>query len=220
MKWAYSIENKLKAALVLSVIFVFLFIKNISDQNSFIELGNSFSVVYEDRLLAESYIYEFSDHLSRKKLLIDDNKDAQTLSQHLRLIDSHNTAVQQLIAAYEKTKLTPTEEVLFRDLKRKINLNITLEKQYLQAMSTSTNPSKQALDESFYSILSNLNQLSHIQINEGERLNKTSQKIVLGSESQNQFELSILIVLGVIILVLIFSSKSTYTKIPQKSSLN
>lgn len=220
MKWAYSIEQKLKAALVLTVLFVFLFIKNISDQNSFTELGNTFSVVYEDRLLAESYIYEFSDHLSRKKLLIDDSKDNQELKQHQAEIASHNASIEQLITAYEKTKLTPTEEVLFRDLKKKIKQNITLEKQYLGAFDTHKNLSKHALDESFYSILTNLNHLSHIQINEGERLNKTSQKIVLGSESQNQFELTLLIVLGLIILGLIFTSKSTLAKIPQKSSLN
>lgn len=220
MKWAYSIEQKLKAALVLTVLLVFLFIKNVSDQNSFNELGNTFSVVYEDRLLAESYIYEFSDHLSRKKLLIDDSKDNQELKHHQTEIASHNTAIEQLITAYEKTKLTPTEEVLFRDLKKKIEQNITLEKKYLGAINISRSLSKNALDESFYAILTNLNHLSHIQINEGERLNKTSQKIVLGSESQNQFELTLLIVLGLIILALIFTSKSTYAKIPQKSSFN
>lgn len=220
MKWAYSIEQKLKAALVLMVIFVFLFIKNVADQNSFTELGNTFSVVYEDRLLAESYIYEFSDHLSRKKLLIDDSKSRQELSQNKTAIDQHNAAIQLLIGAYEKTKLTATEEVLFRNLKKKINQNIELEKQYLQQSSSGTDLTKHSLDESFYTILTNLNHLSTIQINEGERLNKTSQKIVLGSESQNQFELTLLIVLGLIILGLIFTSKSTYAKIPQKSSLN
>ncbi len=220
MKWAYSIEQKLKAALVLMVIFVFLFIKNVADQNSFTELGNTFSVVYEDRLLAESYIYEFSDHLSRKKLLIDDSKNRQELNQHKTAIDKHNAAIQLLIEAYEKTKLTPTEEVLFRNLKKKINQNIELETEYLEQSNTASDLTKQSLDESFYAILTNLNHLSHIQINEGERLNKTSQKIVLGSESQNQFELTLLIVLGLIILGLIFTSKSTYAKIPQKSSLN
>lgn len=67
----------------------------------------------------------------------------------------------------------------------------------------------------FIRFLTNLNHLTHIQIKDGEKLNKTLQKIVLGSESQNQFELTLLIVLG-----LIFTSKSTYAKIPQKSSLN
>ncbi len=193
MKWAYSIEQKLKAALVLTVVFVFLFIKNVSDKNSFTELGNTFSVVYEDRLLAESYIYEFSDHLSRKKLLIDDSKNIQELNKHQTAINGHNVAIQQLIGAYEKTKLTPTEEVLFRDLKKKIIQNIALEKQYLQQINAAKdlNTKKHSLDESFYAILTNLNHLSHIQINEGERLNKTSQKIVLGSASQNQFELTL-----------------------------
>lgn len=224
MKWTYSIEQKLKAALVLTVMFVFLFIKNVSDKNDFTTLGDTFSVVYEDRLLAESYIYEFSDHLSRKKLLIDDRKNMQVLSLHQTAINVHNAAIQRLIVAYEKTKLTPTEEVLFKDLKKKISSNIDLEKQILQQ-----NYEKKQLieinssfDESYYSILTNLNHLSQIQISEGEKLNKSSQKIALGAASQSQFELTLLIVLGLIILGIIFASKSLIAKIPQaqRSSLN
>jgi hypothetical protein len=81
MKWAYSIEQKIKAAMGLTVIFVFLFIKNVSDKHHFNELGDSFSAVYEDRLMAESYIYELSNHLSRKKLLVDDCNTKEEIAQ-------------------------------------------------------------------------------------------------------------------------------------------
>jgi len=222
MKWTYSIAQKLKIASILGVIFILLFVKNVSDKNSFIALGDTFSDVYEDRLLAESYIYEFSDHLSRKKLLIDDSKDIEALKLHNSAIKEHHTSIQQLLVAFGKTQLTPTEEVLFRDLKKKIQQGILLEKQYITAMETgvSTEQSKKLLDESFYATLSNLNHLSHIQITEGQRLNQASQKIVFGSASQSQFELSLLMVLGIVILVLIVSSKSAISKIAQNSSLN
>lgn len=221
MKWAYSIEQKMKAAMALTVIFVFLFIKNVSDKRHFNELGDSFSAVYEDRLLAESYIYEMSNHLSRKKLLIDDCNTKEELNQVKDKIKAHNNAVQVLIGSYEKTKLTPTEEVLFKDFKKKVADGLALEKKHIhQSEFNNAEGAKQILDEAFYGVLNTLNHLSNIQISEGEKLNKTSQKIVLGSASDTHFELTLLIVLGTIILTLIFTSSSTMPKTPQNPSLN
>lgn len=221
MKWAYSIEQKMKAAMTLTVIFVFLFIKNVSDKRHFNELGDSFSAVYEDRLLAESYIYEMSNHLSRKKLLVDDCNTKDELDQIRDKIKAHNIAIESLIDSYQKTRLTPTEEVLFKDFKKKIADGLALEQKHLyQSGITLAENSRQILDEAFYSVLNTLNHLSNIQITEGAKLNKTSQKIVLGSASDTHFELTLLIVLGTIILTLIFTSSSTMPKTPQNPSLN
>lgn len=221
MKWAYSIEQKMKAAMTLTVIFVFLFIKNVSDKRHFNELGDSFSAVYEDRLLAESYIYEMSNHLSRKKLLVDDCNTKDELDQIRDKIKAHNIAIESLIGSYQKTRLTPTEEVLFKDFKKKIADGLALEQKHLhQSGLTLAENSRQILDEAFYSVLNTLNHLSNIQITEGAKLNKTSQKIVLGSASDTHFELTLLIVLGTIILTLIFTSSSTMPKTPQNPSLN
>jgi hypothetical protein len=221
MKWAYSIEQKMKAAMALTVIFVFLFIKNVSDKRHFNELGDSFSAVYEDRLMAESYIYEMSNHLSRKKLMIDECHTKEELGQIKDKIKEHNNAIQALIGSYEKTRLTPTEEVLFKDFKKKIDVGVLLEQKHLHPSDASlAENSRQILDEAFYGILNTLNHLSNIQIAEGAKLNKTSQKIVLGSASDTHFELTLLIVLGTIILTLIFTSSSTMPKIPQDPSLN
>ncbi len=221
MKWAYSIEQKMKAAMVLTVIFVFLFIKNVSDKRHFNELGDSFSAVYKDRLMAESYIYEMSNHLSRKKLLIDDCNTKEELNQIKDKIKAHNNAIQLLIGSYETTKLTPTEEVLFKDFRKKITDGLVLEQKHIyQSEYNNAESTRQILDEAFYGMLNTLNHLSNIQITEGEKLNKTSQKIVLGSASDTHFELTLLIVLGTIILTLIFTSSSTMPKTPQNPSLN
>jgi len=207
--------------MVLTVVFVFLFIKNVSDKQHFSELGDSFSAVYEDRLMAESYIYELSNHLSRKKLLVDDCDTKEEIAQIKDKIKGHNQAINSLIVSYEKTKLTPTEEVLFKDFKKKIDQGLALEQKHIyQAEFSTAENAKQILDEAFYGVLNTLNHLSNIQITEGEKLNKTSQKIVLGSASDTQFELTLLIVLGTIILTLIFTSKSTMPKTPQNPSLN
>lgn len=67
MKWAYSIQQKLKAALLLAVVCAVVLITNLLGRYHMGELGDSFSSVIKDRLVVESYIYMISDHLHQKK---------------------------------------------------------------------------------------------------------------------------------------------------------
>lgn len=218
MKWAYSIEQKMKAALLLAIVFVLLFVKNVIDKQNFNKLGDTFSTVYEDRLLAESYIYKLSDHLSRKKILIDSfNDDITKIDGQIK---SHNAAIVALIHDFGKTKLTKVEAILFEKFKKNIEKGLALEKNYLLDHKNGLISTHKTLDESFYATLNTLNLLSNIQLSEGELLNKTSKNIVSGSTTQTQFELSLLIVIGLLIQVLIFASRSTLPKSPQNPSLN
>ncbi len=222
MKWAYSLKQKIKIASLLTVVFALLFVKNLLDKQNFTELGEAFSAVYEDRLLAESYIYQFSHHLSHKKILIDGcvtNKDVIQIKSRL---EGRNAAIQALIREFEKTKLTRAEAVLFKKFKANLSKGLGLERQYLYQNDYQKEIviAKKVLDDSFYRVSDNLNQLSNIQISEGEKLNNDSKKIVLGSTAQNTLELSLLLVLGLLIHVLIFASKSTFPKAPQNPSLN
>ena len=57
MKWAYSIQQKFKAAALLAIVFVLVLISNLSGRYQMHKLSDSFSSVYEDRLVVESYIY-------------------------------------------------------------------------------------------------------------------------------------------------------------------
>lgn len=220
MKWAYSLQQKLKIAVVLTVVFGLLFVKNLLDKQNFTELGEAFSTVYEDRLLAESYIYKFYHHLSEKKIAIDGCTSYEDINRIKNQLSRHNKAIKMLIYEFQKTKLTPTEAVAFYKFKSHITEDFRLEHRYFYQMEAEISTAKKALGDSFYTMSNDLNLLSNIQISEGEKLNDSSRKIVLGSTTQNRFELSLLIVLGILIHVLIFASKSTLPKTPQNPSLN
>ncbi|WP_428668268.1 MCP four helix bundle domain-containing protein [Runella sp.] len=222
MKWAYSLQQKLKIAVLLTVVFGLLFVKNLLDKQNFTELGEAFSTVYEDRLLAESYIYKFYHHLSEKKIMIDGCTSYEDISHIKSQISRHNKAINTLIHEFEKTKLTPAEAVVFYKFKAHVAEDFRLEQRYFYQIEAETEISsaKKTLGESFYTMSNDLDHLSNIQISEGEKLNDSSRKIVLGSANQNRFELSLLIVLGILIHVLIFASKSTLPKTPQNPSLN
>ncbi|MDZ7607158.1 MAG: hypothetical protein U5K79_16575 [Cyclobacteriaceae bacterium] len=67
---------------------------------------------------------------------------------------------------------------------------------------------------------SNLSRLSNIQMEEGERLINKSKQIVASSKVTLQLELAILIIIGVIVQILIFSSELGFPKIDQNARLN
>jgi hypothetical protein len=83
MKWAFTIRQKAKAALILGVVFMLILTKNWLDERNVAKLGISFASVYEDRLVVESYIYQLSDRLYQKKSLLD-NCSSQESFRHLQ----------------------------------------------------------------------------------------------------------------------------------------
>lgn len=220
MKWIYAIQQKAQVAFLLALILFGVFVKNVLERNNVSELGDSFSSVYNDRLLVESYIYQLSDQLYQKQILFDQCSQSQGASDQLGLnIKRHNATINFLIQEYEKTKLTDQESIYFDALKKNIDQMETLENQYLQSQSDfgAVNTS---LDQQFISAASHLNHLSSIQIAEGKSMTDQSRKIVAGSSILTQFELAMIVIIGLIIQALIFTSNSLTPKSFQNHQLN
>ena len=104
MKWAFTIRQKAKAALILGVVFLMILGKNWYDERNVAKLGNSFASVYEDRLVVESYIYQLSDHLYQKKIMLDNCSNQENLPHLQAKLNQHSAAMHNLILAYEKTR--------------------------------------------------------------------------------------------------------------------
>ena len=221
MKWAFGIRRKISAALLLAAIFVLLFVKNMVESNHVTQLGHSFSSVYEDRLMVESYIYKLSEHLFRKKIMVDTSASPMTAGIIKPLIEGHNRAIKMIIADYEKTKLTEAETKYFSLFKENVEKIELLEKSFLESAEPERMSSaKASIDEEFNNASGNLGRLSAIQVSEGKILNDHSKKIVAGSSLLTQFEMGILIAIGLMILVLVFESSAVFSKSAQKQSLN
>lgn len=223
MKWAFGIRRKISTALLLTAIFVLVFVKNMVDNQNVTALGNSFSSVYKDRLMVESYIFRLSEHLFRKKIMIDTTvAGTADVSSVKHLVVGHNEAIASIIAEYEKTRLTEAEDRYFKEFKQNIHGLDVLEERYFQKLSDNEDAAavKDLISNEFNSASVNLGQLSSIQILEGRLMNEHSQKIVAGSSILTQFEMGILIAIGLMIIVLVFESSSIFSKSVQKQSLN
>jgi hypothetical protein len=216
MKWLYAVQQKMRVALLLAVILLLVFLKSLVDRHNVSELGDSFSSIYEDRLVVESYIYKLSDHLYQKQLLMEQcsQGDRQMLASR---IAHHNQAIFRLIQEYEKTRLTTQELTFFERFKKNMKEMVALEDQFLNSQNTAE---ATMLDVQFVTATQNLNQLSSIQVEEGKNMTNQSQRIIAGSTMLTQFELAMLIVIGLIIQALIFASKSMVPKVTQNHQLN
>lgn len=220
MKWAFTIRQKSKAALILGFVFLLVLAKNWYDERKVAQLGNSFASVYEDRLVVESYIYQLSDHLYQKKSMLDNCSSQENLPNVKSKLNQHNLAINNLILNYEKTKLTPAETSFFAAFKENSAVIQKLETSYLSAGEFQNAAAKSGLEKRYGSAVENLHQLSGIQVAEGKLLSDQSKKIIAGSSILTQFELAVLIGIGLVIQGLIFAAKSAVPKKPQAFSLN
>ena len=221
MKWAYSIQQKFKAAALLAIVFVLVLISNLSGRYQMHKLSDSFSSVYEDRLVVESYIYKLSEHLYQKKMMLD-NCSAYSQADINQQIDVHNQEINQLLHSFEKTMLTEEEADCLLDFKATIAVLEDLEHEHLSLLAADAQHdlSTPLFNEYFALASADLRQLSQIQINEGKALNELSQQIVQSSSILTSFEMIVLICIAVILQVLVFASRSTISRNWQNSNLN
>lgn len=184
MKWSYSLKQKALASVLLAVVFLFIILNNIYERRNISKLNESFSSIYRDRLLAESYIYLFSDLLHNRAEL---NKKNVSTAQ-IELIDEK---ILLLVKDYEATVLTQQESSYFDSFKEVILIE--------DKIQTKIN---------YSAAFALLERLSNIQVDEGTRLKKESSSMFLGSDISFKLEMAILIVIALIMQVIIFSSKS------------
>lgn len=218
MKWTYSIQNKTKIIFWSTLILILVFAKNWIDNNNVTTLDHSFSSVYDDRLVAESYIFLLSDHLYQKKITVSSCASNVTPLTK-KLIDYHNTAIQTLIKDYETTQLTKTESFYLQQLKQNLTAIEVLESDVISQPADTENSSGD-LQNRYETAMLDLNQLSKIQLAEGKILKEQSKQIAAGSTLLTQFELTIIVAIALFIQVLVFSTKGSVPIAYQKYNLN
>jgi hypothetical protein len=67
MKWTYRIKNKIIASVSLLSLCVLVLISNYIDRNHTENVKNTIGTLYEDRLIAEGYIFKMSNEVFRIK---------------------------------------------------------------------------------------------------------------------------------------------------------
>jgi activator of 2-hydroxyglutaryl-CoA dehydratase len=222
MKWTYSIKNKLTAAVLLASILIVTLANNLVERSHFKQLDASFASMYEDRMLVESYIFQLYENLQKRQELITAANNELGFD-HLKA-DLHLYKAQRnkLIEKYATTYLTDEEEVEFDKLKGTVK-NINSVEDGLLNLSKSQDELSELISrdrEKTSTAFETLSALSSIQTSEAKSIRAKSERIILGNISISQLEMAVLIIIGLVIQALIFSSKSMKPNINQKHQLN
>lgn len=192
---------------VISIAFIFVLavvVNKLINERTVENFGRAFLEMHDDRLLAESYIYELNDLFYKKKvtLLVHELHKQSKIDKNE--IQRQTSSIIEVIRKYSITKFTENERVIFEKLNDNVrHLKIAEAKLFSQQISDINELIKHCETASDY-----LTSLSAIQVSEGNLLNESSKKTVAFSRLVAQLEWAVYII---ILLVLI--SNLRYRKI-------
>ena len=215
MKFAYSLKQKTKIALLLFLIMACTILIRVLEDRSIKNMEKAFSSLYNDRLVPATDIFYISEKLYAKRFLLetfvysDNNKlTPQQLNAKLRTYDKQ---IDTLLTKYEKTFLVKNEKNHLTELKVKLLENKVLEKNILLNANSFDKPALRKLydssaEQSFFDISNTLSQLTKVQTVVGEQLKDESQKIVRGTNLYSTLQLLIAIIIGGLIVSILAAS--------------
>ncbi|WP_026967851.1 hypothetical protein [Algoriphagus terrigena] len=193
MKWTYSIPRKTGTALLLLTVLVLVLANNLRDRSNSERLKTAFESIYEDRLMVESYILRLSEELHQIQEILENPVVRQTENLQRKLSE-----IEQINLLYLNTELTKAEEMHFEHFEK---LTWELDKALLDGKIEGANSK---IEEA----LMDLRLLSEIQISEGQSLLTQSQQLFKSSSISSQFEICLVIILGLMVQGILFASKT------------
>jgi hypothetical protein len=199
-------KRKISGFLIIGVLVVLLYGKNLLERQSFRTVSSTLSEVYEDRLLVESYIFKISEKLFTIQKLVDHWTINFDYSQAVLEISKEEQAILELVAAFEATQLTEQEATLLTDFKRIIEKDLSIKSyQLLYNDSSGVNEAQvKVYDQKIARAQQDLEKLSAIQLEEGEKLVSKAKTLINRSQIWAQFELALLLIFVLVIYIYIF----------------
>ena len=199
-------KRKITGFLIIGVLVVLLYGKNLLERQSFRSVSSTLSDVYEDRLLVESYIFQISEKLFTIQKLVDHCTLNFDYSQAVLEISKEEQAILKLVSAFEATQLTVQEATLLADFKRIIEKDLSIKSyQLLYNDSTGVNEAQvKVYDQKIARAQQDLEKLSAIQLEEGEKLVSKAKTLINRSQIWAQFELALLLIFILVIYIYIF----------------
>jgi len=207
---------KYRMGLALVVIVGVLLANNLFDRQHWAQVEESFSSIYEDRLLVESYIFKLSGELHTQKHLARDVALGEKPNNWRKDWVESECQIEELVEKFRATYFTLEEERLFSIFEQQLD---ELNELQLSQESVDIDLASQA-SERIDACISLLPGLSDVQLGEGKHLNEESHALAQSSYVSSTFELAMLIILGLVFEVLLFASRSFVAKFPQRPHLN
>ncbi len=224
MKWSFVIQQKFKAALLLSGILLFLVFLILVSGSNMRGIDKSFSSIYEDRLIPAIDIIYLSEDLYTKRIIVEkylSSSEAPELADIRTQLAKHNARIDSLISAFELTYLVDKESESLAAFKKLIG-------EYEQIETTVLNldpPEGRAFYQSegipvFMGAKESLIALTHIQSEIGRQLFREAHAEVAQFTVISALLVIVALVLGSIVIGLIRSSQIVNSKKDSSYHLN
>ena len=190
-----GIYNKIKWVLGIFMVFFLIVATNLIDRDNFIRVKNSVQTIYEDRLIAQGLIFEFST-LIQEKEMASALSDTAFFRERNSIV---NSELEALTSRYLATKLTDHEERVFSGLQADLQSLNNLESAAEKLQPANNSNYKNLLG----SIKTNLHELSKIQLEEGRHQSLLSKEAIETVELFTRLEIYLLIFLAVLVQIIV-----------------
>lgn len=195
MKWTYSVENKSVASVALLSLCLLVLFSNYLDRDHTSNMKNSITTLYEDRLVAETYILRMTNDIYQIKEIL--NGSGSNFTTEGNRIGELLSDIHPISDAYRNTKLTAKEDLKFTELSKIIS-------EFETSLSKGI-----ALDvENTNEALALLNELSAIQMDESKLIMNQAETLFFSTKVSTQFAFAVIIVILLVLQALVFTSKT------------
>ncbi|WPR75700.1 MCP four helix bundle domain-containing protein [Algoriphagus sp. NG3] len=211
MKNTSSRRKKTTALVVIGLLMLLFYSKNITERQAFKEISGTFAEVYNDRLVVEGYIFRISENLFKIQKLVDHCNINYDYSRVIDEIAEHEQNISKIVNDFEKTNLTNQEAVFLTDFKSIIENDLQIKNYSLLYSDSSGVNSDQVVlyDQKISKAQQDLDNLSKIQMEEGEKLINKANIIINRSQIWSQFEVALLIILALALYFILFRNKKS-----------
>lgn len=213
MMWTMGLRQRIKSAMLLMVVFGAILVSNLWERNNISDLNESFSSIYEDRLLPATYIFHLTDRLYKKRIVLEDmlaEKNNRTFEEARAEINSHNAAIDTLLTTFEATYLVEKESESLKRFTTAYQDYNREEEAILESLVTcnnSTGEHQGNLLSSFSRTKKELTELSQIQTSVGKDLTTGSQSTFANFNLMTTVEIALIVVVCLIIEILVLGTK-------------
>lgn len=203
-------RKKVQAFIIIGILLLMLYGKNLIERQSFKSISSTFTEVYNDRLVVEGYIFKISEKLFKIQKLVDHCDLDYDYSKVVNEISQHEKEILSLVAEFEATNLTEQEANYLNDFKKIIQTDLNI-KSYNLLFTDSSGVNKEQVkiyDQKISRAQQDLDNLSKIQLEEGEKLISKAKTLINRSQIWAQFEVALLIILVIVMFLLLFRKSS------------
>jgi hypothetical protein len=220
MKWSFVIQQKMKAALLLGSIMVLVLVSVLLSRSNIEGIDKSFSSMYADRLIPATDIVYLTESLYQKRLLMEKQlltQEEDSWESVIRKLATHNQRIDSLVGEFEKTYMVKDELASLRAFRSRHAEYARIEEKIVSLGKVGNRSAGLGLHTSqgevlFQKTMTRLRELTRIQSTVGKELFKESHRDVLQFVFLSTIQIVMVIVIGMIIMGLIRSSRIVNVK--------